>query len=400
LNLKEKNREISLLLQNIVDLQHKIDANKEAILSYLAYVYKKGDGIYDSEQEFDIIKTLVFTDGNVSDVLANYHFSTIIEITGQSFLEERRKLLSEFYIKSQELKTQRRNLADLKRQLLEEQKSLESQKEFKQFLLERTMGREALYNEYIAEQKQKQDVVESRLIAIQDLYFGAFESIATRYGCTMSASGSLTPITIENTTSCESLAVSFEREKQLRQYTQSTVPLNPLAWPVDGTYISSYFQDADYYASVGSSHEGIDIPVPQSTEIKAPMAGYVYFINEPTQNGYGYMAIKHPNGFMTVYGHISEVLVDKFAFVEAGQVFAKSGGAPGTPGAGVMSSGAHLHYEVWLDQKTVDPLRYMDITRLRFESLTTKYKYKFIEDLKLRYGYRANTEKYNSFMVQ
>jgi murein DD-endopeptidase MepM/ murein hydrolase activator NlpD len=61
------------------------------------------------------------------------------------------------------------------------------------------------------------------------------------------------------------------------------------------------------------------------------MAGYVYFINEPTQNGYGYMAIKHPNGFMTVYGHISEVLVKKFDFIEKGQVFAKSGGAPGTP---------------------------------------------------------------------
>lgn len=130
------------------------------------------------------------------------------------------------------------------------------------------------------------------------------------------------------------------------------------------------------------------------------MAGYVYFVNEPTENGYGYLALKHPNGFMTVYGHVSEVLVPKFTFVEAGEVFAKSGGAPGTPGAGVMSSGPHLHFEVWFERETVDPLRYMDITKLRYESLTNKYKYKFIEDLKLRYGYQANIDKYNTFIIR
>lgn len=255
LKLKDKNREISELLQNIVDLQHKIDANKEAILGYLAYVYKKGDGLYDNEQEFDIIKTLVFTDGNVSDVLANYHFLTIVEITGQNFLEERRRLLSEFYVKSQTLKTQRRNLADLKRQLLEEQQSLQTQREFKEFLLQRTMGREALFNEYISEQKEKQDIVEARLASIQELYTGAFESIATRYGCSMDSTGGLAPIDPQNTVACQALATSFDREKQLREYVQGVVPSNPLAWPVDGTYISSYFQDADYYSSVGSSHE-------------------------------------------------------------------------------------------------------------------------------------------------
>ncbi len=60
------------------------------------------------------------------------------------------------------------------------------------------------------------------------------------------------------------------------------------------------------------------------------MEGYVSFINEPVEGGYGYMAIKHPNGFLTVYGHISEVLVPKYTYLKAGEVFAKSGGAPGT----------------------------------------------------------------------
>lgn len=138
----------------------------------------------------------------------------------------------------------------------------------------------------------------------------------------------------------------------------------------------------------------------QSSEVRSPMPGYVYFVNSPTKNGYGYFAIKHPNGFVTVYGHVSEIKVEKHDFVEAGQLIALSGGAPGTPGAGVMSSGPHLHFEVWENRETVDPLRYLDLTYLRFESLTNKYKYKFIEDLKLRYGYMANTTKYDSFVLR
>ncbi len=102
---------------------------------------------------------------------------------------------------------------------------------------------------------------------------------------------------------------------------------------------------------------------------------------------------------MTVYGHVSEIRVKKYDFVEAGAVFALSGGAPGTPGAGIMTSGSHLHFEVWQNRETVDALRFLDLTELRYESLSNKYKYKFIEDLKLRYGYMANTSKYDTFKI-
>ena len=198
---------------------------------------------------------------------------------------------------------------------------------------------------------------------------------------------------------CADLNISFANEKKLREYAVEELGNNPLTWPVDPRYISAYYHDADYFESVGSEHEAIDIPAAQGTEIKAPMAGYIYFVNSPTATGYGYFAIKHPNGFMTVYGHVSEINVSKYDFVEKGQVIGLSGGAPGTKGAGPMSSGAHLHFEVWQNRETVDPLRFMDLTYLRFESLSNKYKYKFIEDLKIRYGYMANTTKYDSFTL-
>ena len=58
-----------------------------------------------------------------------------------------------------------------------------------------------------------------------------------------------------------------------------------------------------------------------------------------------------------------------------------------------------MHFEVHKNRETTDPLRLLDLTKLRFESLATKYKYKFVEDLKLRYGYLANTDQYNTFSI-
>ena len=289
------NKSILLKLREIVALQNRIDSNKEAILSYLSYVYSKGNLMYGGDDSVDIIRTLVFTDGNVSDVLANYHFLTVLEVTGQNFLEERRTLLSEYYVESQKLKDEKVILTATKNSLIEYKATQESQKVYKEELLEKTRGQEALFNEYIADRQEKQNKIEERLAAASALYDGAFGTVAERSGCTISSDGRVIPKSLKQAPACQDLQSSYDSEKRLREYSVPDLPVNPLKWPVTPTYISSYFHDADYYESVGSSHEGIDIPVAQATEIRAPMAGYVYFINEPTVNGYGYLALKHAN---------------------------------------------------------------------------------------------------------
>lgn len=398
--IRVKNRQIADLLREMVSLQDRIDANKETIMNYLSYIYSKGDIVYSDESSVDLIRTLVFTDGNVSDVLANYHFLSIIEVTGQNFLEERRSLLSSYYVQTQTVKQEKTEVIALKKQLSDQKQQLEDQKAYKQEILERTKGQEALFNEYISDRQEKQGKIEERLMEAMNEYDESFATVADRSGCRVSPTVGIIPLTAEVVVKCQNLDKSYQSEKQLREFTQDEVPPNPLSWPVDPRYISAYYQDADYFDSVGSSHDGIDIPVDQGTEIKAPMPGYVYFVNPPTPTGYGYFAIKHPNGFVTVYGHVSEIKVEKFQMVQAGEVIGLSGGAPGTPGAGVMTSGAHLHFEVWLNRETVDPLRYLDATYLRYETLSNKYKYKFIEDLRRRYGYMANTSKYETFVIR
>jgi murein DD-endopeptidase MepM/ murein hydrolase activator NlpD len=50
-----------------------------------------------------------------------------------------------------------------------------------------------------------------------------------------------------------------------------------------------------------------------------------------------------------------------------------------------MTSGAHLHFELYKDRASIDPLRFLDTARLNFDDLPVKYRYKYIEDLKLKY---------------
>ena len=82
-----------------------------------------------------------------------------------------------------------------------------------------------------------------------------------------------------------------------------------------------------------------------------------------------------------MYGHLSEISVLPYQFVTKGQVIAKSGGAPGTPGAGPMTSGSHLHFEVWHRNEVIDPLRVLSLAPIDYENLPSKYQEKFLSDM-------------------
>lgn len=131
------------------------------------------------------------------------------------------------------------------------------------------------------------------------------------------------------------------------------------SWPVaplEG--ISAHFNDASYEEHFGVPHHAIDIPVPQGSVVGAAADGIVEKVSDKGM-GFNSLIIRHANGMTSLYGHVIKFLVKEGQTVQAGQPVALSGGTPGTPGAGPMTTGPHLHLAFYKDGSAVDPMEYL-----------------------------------------
>jgi len=118
-------------------------------------------------------------------------------------------------------------------------------------------------------------------------------------------------------------------------------------------------RDNSKHPGISANHRGIDFGTPVGTPLTAIANGVVSVVgNDP--DGYGsWIEVKHEDGTASRYGHLSQINVSKGQEVKPGQVVARSGGKPGTTGAG-SSTGPHVHFEI-LNQKGVkiDPAPYL-----------------------------------------
>ena len=132
-----------------------------------------------------------------------------------------------------------------------------------------------------------------------------------------------------------------------------------MLWPIQPELgISAEFDDPGYQKRFGFAHQAVDIPAEQGSIVRAPAAGTVMKV---TDQGLGFnsLVIRHYNGLATLYGHVSAFLVVEGQEVEEGEAIALSGGQPGTAGAGHLTTGPHLHFQVLKDGHPVDPMPYL-----------------------------------------
>lgn len=136
-------------------------------------------------------------------------------------------------------------------------------------------------------------------------------------------------------------AMSLEQERWLRI---------PSIHPVNGIETSPFGWRNSPFGYGREFHPGIDFGARMGTPVMATAAGVVIWVGWDA--GFGKtVKIRHVDGIVTLFGHLSRYFVHMGDSVKRGQVIA----ALGNTG---MSTGPHLHYEILVNAKPVNPLRY------------------------------------------
>lgn len=125
----------------------------------------------------------------------------------------------------------------------------------------------------------------------------------------------------------------------------------PLRWPLRGPVRSEYGMRQSPWMGKPERHDGIDIGASPGTPVESPATGVVVAANASVDYG-NYVMLDHGNGVRSLYGHLQKLDVKIGERVETGEIIGRSGSSGRT-------TGPHLHYELRVEGKPVDPRRFL-----------------------------------------
>ncbi len=324
LEIEKLEAEISFLELSIQ--QKEEDINRQKI--YLAGLLKE----INFQDELNDVNILLWYE-NFSDYFE--HVSSY-----QSLHEDLQLTIDSIYLEKTQLESEKADLEN-KNKVLGEQKitleheesKLEEELLVKQFYLEEIKNSEDKFNQLLRSARDQESSMDNELKSLEN-------SLRAK---------------LQEKKELENKKASTEEKQDLEFLNQSAI----LRWPcAPNKGVSAYFHDKDYPYRRFFEHSGIDIRLSQGSPVYAAESGYVAKAKD-NGLGYNYIMVIHGDNLSTVYGHVSRIDVIAGQYVKKGDVIGLSGGAPGTPGAGQFSTGAHLHFEVRLNGIPVDPLIYL-----------------------------------------
>ncbi len=150
--------------------------------------------------------------------------------------------------------------------------------------------------------------------------------------------------------------------------------------PINGARLSSgYGMRKHPILGYNKKHQGVDFAAPTGTPIMAAGTGHIEYVGN--NGGAGkYIRIKHLNGYKTAYAHLS-----KYASGISKNVKVNQGQTIGYVGSTGLSTGPHLHYEVWFNGERINPMtmKLPSGKKLENEELVSFLKLKEEIDIKL-----------------
>lgn len=334
-SIQEKQEEINTYQMEIDAIQKQIDEKTQAMneqKDHLANAMKQ----LDAQSRVSTF-ALVLTKGTLSEYYSQTQAVASISQSLEKSVGSLRRLKADLQSKQDDVTKAKDELQTSKLQLEVQQQSTQEQKDLKTQLLSVTKESSAQYQDMLAQAQREEQQANATISAIE-------KQLAAKRG--------------GDTTSQDPVFSS-----------------NGFIWPLRGTLTALYrdptypFRCSNWKNSACMDHTGLDIGVQQGTPVRATADGVVsvvsaqgfYFNNagQKTRSALNFVGIIHGNGLSTRYLHLTTIYVKPDQIVRQGDIIGLSGGLPGTAGAGGMTTGAHLHFEVRVEGIPDDPLKYL-----------------------------------------
>ncbi len=310
LQIDKTKLEIEAMNYQIDKGENEIVSQKESLIEYVKQINKNDQKSY--------LEILILND-SFAEFFNQLKYLEEVQIDIQNTIERLKLLKDTISVQKASTERQKQDLEDFKTLIEEQENKLKDDQKAKETILLETKSTEIQFQQLLTETKQRQNEIDSDILNLQDQI--------------------------------------KDKIKQIR--TEGTTPKTTLIeWPVPSHTITAFFHDPDYPFRYIFEHPAVDIRAKQGTQIKTPAPGYVARAVDAGY-GYSYIIIIHDNGISTVYGHVSAIYIKEDTYVKTGDIIGLTGGMPGTRGAGRISLGPHLHFEVRLNGIPVNPLEYL-----------------------------------------
>jgi murein DD-endopeptidase MepM/ murein hydrolase activator NlpD len=368
--IDKKQSDIDTMEYAIEQKKVEISYQKQMISEYLKVIFKDQSELNSQEGDQSYLNTLklLMSDQSTSEKLRSIRYSEVLEEQGREIFERLGDLIEEQEAQQKILEVKKDALTLMYQKVTEEKKELDTKKLAKENLLTETKGQEKIYQQLLAQSKANQEDV---LLEIETLR----KNLSFVQGRIKKLNENFNPDDYAG------LLRVGKSSKLLGYLTSGDENLEFLPiWPVNPARgVSAFFHEASYVKVFGMQHNAVDIRAYQDTPIKAAADAVVYRAQD---NGYGYsyIMLAHDGGYMTLYGHVAGILVNEGDSVKQGDIIGLSGATPGTRGAGLYTTGPHLHFEVLKNGVNVDPLDYLNLAYLNFDVLPEKYVAKALGD--------------------
>ena len=297
--------------KEIEQKENEVIKEKEHITNILQLLYKK-----DNTTSLEIM----LMNSSLADFLSQIKYLEDLNENVKKGLDNIEKYKRELEGEKKDLENEKGKFEKLEISLEDNHKKLESEKETKLYVLDQVSTSEVQYQKLLQEAKKEQEAAAAEIASMEKLVRAKISEL-------------------------EGNKLGFNDAG--------------FAWPVPKNTITAYFHDPDYPFRHIFEHPAIDIRAGQGTPLRAAASGYVARVKNGGVSGYSYIMLIHGDGLSTVYGHVSKMFIQEDEYVVQGQIIGQTGGMPGTSGAGRLTTGPHLHFEVRLNGIPVDPLSYL-----------------------------------------